>query len=364
VPGIFLSYSRETTSSVKGLAGDIEGLGYSAWLDQDLNGGKSWWDEILSQIRGCDVFVMTLSPDSLRSTACNRECGYAEALGKPILPIMVADGVSANLLPPRLSQIHYVDYRKQDRDAITGLARALRAIPPAAALPQPLPEPPSAPISYLGRIAERLGSDAALDSKDQAEIVSELRSGLEDAETADDARTLLKRFSERPDLLARTSREIETLLHESDPPHDVPTTSIPPALEVAESAPTPSVGPHTFAKSAVDGGQMQARVGAGILGAIAGAAAGWVALELTHRGMFEVMLPAMAGAVAGAIGQYSIRVAALAVLGAVLGLGISFAVYPDVMQAAVATAAGVFVPIGVIAGAGLGAILRKMGRWS
>ena len=169
----------------------------------------------------------------MRSTACGREAGYAETLGKPILPIMVAEGVG--VLPARLSKIHYVDYRKQDRDALADLARALRAMPQPAALPQPLPEPPAIPLSYLERIAEQIDAETPLSSKDQSEIVSELRSGLNEAETAADARALLDRLGKRPELLARIGREIEELLGDATAPRKVD--------PAAKAASTPASGP-------------------------------------------------------------------------------------------------------------------------
>jgi hypothetical protein len=235
VPGIFLSYARETTSAAKTLADDIEKLGYATWLDRDLHGGKAWWDQILAQIRDCEIFVLALSPDSVRSTACSREASYAETLGKPILPIMVAEGVG--VLPARLSRIHYVDYRKQDRDALADLARALRATPPAAALPQPLPEPPAIPLSYLERIAEQIDAETPLSSKDQSEIVSELRGGLSEPETAADARALLERLGKRPELLARIGREIEDLLGDAAAPRKADPT--PQAASTPASRPAP-----------------------------------------------------------------------------------------------------------------------------
>src|SRR6266850_5457044 len=149
MPGIFISYCRESGAIVKTLADDLEALGHSAWFDHDLNGGRAWWDQILAQIRECDLFVFALSSEALASTACTREWGYASDLGKPILPVLAADGVPTNLLPPRLSKIQFVDYRKQDRDSAFGLARALRSVPPPAPLPEPLPPAPEAPVSYL-----------------------------------------------------------------------------------------------------------------------------------------------------------------------------------------------------------------------
>jgi hypothetical protein len=91
-----------------------------------LSGGQAWWEQILKQIRECDVFI--LSPESLDSVACKRELSYAMDLGKPILPILVADDVSINLLSPELSKIQFVDYRKQDRKAAIRLAKAISTV--------------------------------------------------------------------------------------------------------------------------------------------------------------------------------------------------------------------------------------------
>ncbi len=91
---IFISYSRKSETAVRALADDIEALGHEVWFDQDVSGGQAWWDQILASIRTCDVFVFALAPDSLNSKACEREYSYAADLGKPILPVLVADGVS------------------------------------------------------------------------------------------------------------------------------------------------------------------------------------------------------------------------------------------------------------------------------
>jgi hypothetical protein len=114
MPNISLSYSRNSEAIVKSLTRDVEELGHAVWFDQDLKGGQTWWDNILATIRSCDVFMFALDEKALNSIACKRECQYAADLGKPILPVLVAEGVSTNLLPPTLSQIQFVDYRKQD----------------------------------------------------------------------------------------------------------------------------------------------------------------------------------------------------------------------------------------------------------
>src|SRR5262249_1362850 len=152
-----------------------------------------------------------LDPAALNSVACKREYGYAADLGKPILPILVSEGGSTNLLPPSLSQIEFVDYRNQDRTAALRLARAFSAVPPPAPLPDPLPVPPEAPLSYLGSLAAKVEATSLLTYEEQSVLVVDLKRGLRDPQTADDTQTLLKMFRKRRDLLAYIAQEIDEL---------------------------------------------------------------------------------------------------------------------------------------------------------
>ena len=165
---IFISYNRQNEAIARTLADDIEALGHTVWFDQELSGAQVWWNQILAAIRDCDVFVFVLHPETLNSTACKREYGYAADLGKPILPILTSQEVSTNLLPPALSQIQFVDYRKQDRSAALRLARALATVPPAEPLPNPLPSPPEAPISYLGSLTVQVDTTSILSYEQQS----------------------------------------------------------------------------------------------------------------------------------------------------------------------------------------------------
>src|SRR5262245_32902130 len=152
---IVISYSRQREAIAKTLAADIEALGHTAWFDQELSGGQAWWDQILEMIRKCEVFVFVLSSEALNSTACMRECNYAADLGKPILPVLVAE-VSVNLLPPLLARTQFVDYRNPDRTAAFRLGRAFTTIPPPKPLPDPLPDAPEAPISRLNIFTKQI----------------------------------------------------------------------------------------------------------------------------------------------------------------------------------------------------------------
>ncbi len=215
---VFVSYNRPSSAIAKTLADDIKALGHTVWFDQELSGGQTWWNQILTMIRDCDVFVFLLNPEALESTACTREYGYAADLGKAILPVLVAEGVSANLLPSALSQIQYVDYRKQDRDAALHLARALDSLPHPASLPDPLPAPPEVPVSYLGRRRDKIESASPLSYEEQSALVIDLKQALPDPETREDALTLLHKLRKRHDLLACIAEEIDEALRRADKP--------------------------------------------------------------------------------------------------------------------------------------------------
>jgi hypothetical protein len=208
---IFVSYNRHSEAVVSGLVQDVEALGHTVWFDQELTGGQTWWDQILTKIRACDLFIFVLDPASLESTACTREYGYAAQLGKTILPVLVADGVSVGLLPDELSRVQYVDVRSADRAATLRLARAVAGIPPAGPLPDPLPAPPEVPLSYLASLGRLVDGIAPLTYEQQSGLLIDLRKAFRDPSTRDDARVLMERMKKRRDLLAAIADEMREM---------------------------------------------------------------------------------------------------------------------------------------------------------
>ena len=214
---IFISYSRQSESIVKNLVNAIEQLGNKVWFDQELSGGQLWWEQILERIRDCDIFVFAISAESLKSTACKLEYKYADELGKPVLPILIAEGVSTNRLPPQLVKLQFVDYRGEDLNAGLRLARSLNTTPKPKPLPDPLPLPPGAPISYLGTLAEEVETTATLNYVEQNSLLTDLRKGLEDPETTNDTYELLRQLRKRRDLYATIGDEIDQLMRGAPP---------------------------------------------------------------------------------------------------------------------------------------------------
>lgn len=237
---IFVSYSRENESVVKDLVGDLEAMGHEVWFDQELSGGQNWWDKILAQIRECDLFVFALAPASVDSTACKREYQYAANLRRPILPALVADGVSTNALPSALSQVQFVDYRQPDRSTALRLARAVAGNPAAPPLPDPLPEAPKVPLSYLGGLREQIDAEAAMTFESQSMLLIELKRSLRDSGTRDDGLKLLRLFRQRRDLLATIAEEIDWLLNRGGEPA---TAAAPAGAAAAATAAAPAREP-------------------------------------------------------------------------------------------------------------------------
>ena len=226
---MFLSYSRHSETVVGALVADIESLGHRVWFDKEVSGGQAWWDQILEQIRRCDVFVLALSPETLSSAACQREHSYAVVLKKPILPVVVADGVAPSLLPPALSQVQLVQYKNRDAAEALRLARAIAALPAAPPLPDPLPDPPEIPTSYLGRLAAKVDSTTILNFDEQSGVLFDLRRGLNEPAARDASRELLTRLRKRRDLFASIAEEIDSALQADGPKPPPPPNEVPPA---------------------------------------------------------------------------------------------------------------------------------------
>jgi hypothetical protein len=209
---VFVSYSRNNLEAVTQLIKHMKDVGLEMWYDQALTGGQRWWDNILSNIRECDIFVFALSPESWDSEACKSELAYVVQLGKPILPVLVSEGININLLSPPLSDIQITDYRRRDMDAAFAVLKSINLAPAAPNLPEPLPKSPPVPISYLSTLKDRIDSTEPLSSQDQITLFFELEQELQDGHSPTETRDLLLRLKRRDDLLAKIASKIDAAL--------------------------------------------------------------------------------------------------------------------------------------------------------
>jgi TIR domain-containing protein len=206
---LFLSYTSSDRDKIRDLQAGLHSLGYSVWLDQELSGGQPWWDHILLRLRESEAVVVAVSPALTLSEACKREVNYAQRLSKPVLPVMV-DTVRVDMLPPWLAALQIVDFRTPDGTAAFALARAIRQLPATGELPDPLPDPPAVPISYIGELLEWI-RQPQLSLNDQLAIVGKLKLALSRPSERDAIGELIRVFNDREDLFYAVARELATL---------------------------------------------------------------------------------------------------------------------------------------------------------
>jgi hypothetical protein len=213
---VFVSYSRNNLDVVSQLVEDLQAVGMTTWHDQTLTGGQRWWDNILSNIRDCEIFIFALSPESWESEACRSELGYVCGLGKPILPVLVADGINLNLLSAPLHEIQVTDYRSRDKSAAFALLKALNATSACPPLPDPLPAPPPVPVSYLGTLKERIDFNGALGAQEQNLLFLEVEEAMDEGRSPAEVRELLLCLKRRDDLLAKVAVRVDAALRSLD----------------------------------------------------------------------------------------------------------------------------------------------------
>ena len=211
---VFISYARSDAHRVTALVEGLRQLHYDTWLDEDLTGGQAWWDAILSQIRASSAVLVAVSPAALESVAVRREHEYGHAVGRPLLPVIVAT-VRLETLPPLLAPLQVVDYRGTGTKSAFALAAALAALPAPRALPRPLPDPPPIPISYLSELKER-SQATALSMDEQLALIARLKVALARASEREAAEEVLRSLEKRNDLYQVSAREIEFLLSPLD----------------------------------------------------------------------------------------------------------------------------------------------------
>jgi hypothetical protein len=219
---VFISYSRKDQATIRTVASELDQLGQEVWLDEDLSGGQRWWDAILEQIRNCTCFVFGLSETSLNSLACRAELDYANALQRPIIPVLVGPPVPDPIVPPLLAEAQRVDATNPRQ-----LARALLALPSPPPLPDPLPVPPPVPISYMDDIADRINQEH-LTVADQHYALGRLKQRMQDEDMREAAVTLLRRLRRHQDLNAFVAEEIDAELTKLAPPPVPPPAQPPP----------------------------------------------------------------------------------------------------------------------------------------
>lgn len=85
---IFISYSRVDSKSIDTLTMRLNQAGYRVWVDRiGIGGGEYWRQEIVEAIENCAVFILALSPHSIKSDNVRKEVDLAESAKCKVFPV-------------------------------------------------------------------------------------------------------------------------------------------------------------------------------------------------------------------------------------------------------------------------------------
>ncbi|KAI8494361.1 hypothetical protein Bbelb_281210, partial [Branchiostoma belcheri] len=91
-PEVFLSYQWGHQPQVKALYSQLTSQGFTCWMDiQQMGGGDALYGKIDKGIRNAKVVVSCVTPKYTLSANCRREVSLADALRKPIVPLLLQD---------------------------------------------------------------------------------------------------------------------------------------------------------------------------------------------------------------------------------------------------------------------------------
>ena len=114
-PDVFISYQWGKQKEIMALYQRLTSLGFTCWLDiRQMGGGDSLYDKIDRGVRGCKVMLSSVTTKYALSANCRREVSLADALKKPIIPLLMEkiDWPPSGPMSMVLTQLLYVNFSK------------------------------------------------------------------------------------------------------------------------------------------------------------------------------------------------------------------------------------------------------------
>ena len=91
-PQVMISYQWDRQADIVKLYNHLTQLGYRCWLDIfQMGGGDSLFEKIDTGIRNAKCVIACVTPKYIKSINCRREMSLADALTKPIVPLLLED---------------------------------------------------------------------------------------------------------------------------------------------------------------------------------------------------------------------------------------------------------------------------------
>ena len=112
---LFISYAHLDSGIVLNISRQLKDAGYELWIDKwGIQGGDLWVSEIVKGIRGCDVFLLFVSSNSVSSEFVRRELDVAFGENRKIIHVMIESVEIPESWVYQLAGLQYVDYRNPD----------------------------------------------------------------------------------------------------------------------------------------------------------------------------------------------------------------------------------------------------------
>ena len=86
---IFISFSHKDTEYAHALAGSLQSMSFTVWIDTRLDYGSQWPHEIQKQLDSCDAFILIMTSDSFASEWVQSELQRAKRKAKPVFPLLL-----------------------------------------------------------------------------------------------------------------------------------------------------------------------------------------------------------------------------------------------------------------------------------
>ena len=116
-PEVFISYQWGKQKEISVLYRRLTGLGFTCWMDiHQMGGGDSLYDKIDRGIRGCKVVLTSITQKYALSANCRREVSLADALKKPIIPLLMekSDWPPSGPMSMVFTQLLFINFCKDE----------------------------------------------------------------------------------------------------------------------------------------------------------------------------------------------------------------------------------------------------------
>lgn len=95
---IFISYAHIDSQYVFKLQEELETLGFSTWLDEDIEHGSRWWKRITKAIQECGAFLVVMTPEAEDSIWVEKEIMLAIENRKRIFGLLLRGKIFSLLI--------------------------------------------------------------------------------------------------------------------------------------------------------------------------------------------------------------------------------------------------------------------------